>query len=87
MKLVIPGLSQQKFIRLTLGQGPLERAQVYEVRGITLARTLAGIPLGRLVVGRLVPGSDRKGRVGLPILEDLGVDARSSASSPAVHTE
>lgn len=79
-------------VGVTLGQGPLERPQVYQVSCISLTRFLAGIPLGRVfvcgvvVVVVVVPGRNGERRVGLPIFQDFGVDARSRTSTSAVHT-
>lgn len=66
---------------MALAKGPLKSPQVHQVCSISLTRVLAGIPLGRMF-----PRRNGESRVGLPVFEDLGVDARSRTGTPAVHT-
>ena len=58
-----------------------------KVRNIsTLARFLAGVPLRRLVVSQMLPRCDGKSAIGLPVVENFGVDPRSRSSASTVHT-
>ena len=53
---------------------------------IVLGRVLAVVPLYRLLVCWMFPRGYRKSSVGLPIIQNFGVNARSRTSTPAVHT-
>jgi len=72
---------QRRRIGVTLAKGTLKSSQVHQVCSISLTRVLAGIPLGRVF-----PRRNGESRIGLPVFEDLGVDARSRTGSPGVHT-
>lgn len=62
----------------------MEGAQVRDIG--TLARFLAGVPLGRLLVSEMFPRRDGEGAVGLPIIQNFGVDTRSGSRASTVHT-
>jgi hypothetical protein len=69
-----------------LGPRGLRGIQVHEFT-IRLTRILTRVPLQRLFVDGVLPRrGERKGGIGLPIIENFGVNARSGTSSPAVHT-